>query len=898
MTKQMNQVKPEAPQGQTGVRQFLIMAGCLLASLGLLFWKALLPGYTVFSNDGPLGAVYAESGDLLGAFFGAWQNLNWLGGAAPNAMPDITQMLGLICGPLLFTKIFAPFAACFVGLSAWVCFRAWKFTPAACLLGGLAVGLNSDFIATACWGVAAQPIAFGLDFLALAALADQTSPRRWLRVILAGFAVGLTIMEAFDIGAMFSLFVGAYALFHAVVADGSPRQRIARGAGRLVLVAVCAGCVAAAALTSLIQTQIKDVADMGQDAASKARRWAGATQWSLPKQETLGVAVPGIFGFGMFTPKDMAAFGEHFQDGAYWGMVGSDAAWDRWFAGGKKGPPPQAMARFSGGGIYAGVLVLIVAAWAAAQSFRKKDSVFSAEDRKLIWFWLAVAFGSLLLAYGRFAPFYQILYALPYASTFRNPAKFIHVVEWALLIVFGYGLNGLTQRYLAGSDPAAPGLGAQLKVWWSKVTTFDRRWVIGSAVTLGAALFAWFLYDHARERLALYIQMVGFDANTSGPMADSSIRQVGWAVLFLALGLTATILVISGYFKGPRARFGVGLLGLLLVADLAASDVPYIVVWDYVQKYASNPIIDQLREPNTHPYEQRVAILPFPPRDQESARFHQLYEVEWKQHHWQYYNIQSLDIIMNPRAPEAFVAFETAMQPTADALYRLVRRWQLTNTRFLLGAAGYVEVLNQQLDPAKRRFRVVTPFAVEPKPGIGTYTKLEELTAVPNSTGPMALIEFTGALPRAKLYSDWQVNTNDQQTLSQLASAAFDPEQTVLVSDALVPPKQGPGTNAPGSVNIVSYAPKRIQLQAKATAPAVLLLNDKHDSNWSVFVDGKPAPLLRCNFLMRGVQVPAGEHTVVFSFAPPFRMFYVSLAGILIGLGLLGFLAFTKPAEK
>jgi uncharacterized membrane protein YfhO len=50
-------------------------------------------------------------------------------------------------------------------------------------------------------------------------------------------------------------------------------------------------------------------------------------------------------------------------------------------------------------------------------------------------------------------------------------------------------------------------------------------------------------------------------------------------------------------------------------------------------------------------------------------------------------------------------------------------------------------------------------------------------------------------------------------------------------------------------------------------------------------VDGRPETLLRCNFVMRGVQLPAGRHTVEFRFDPPYHLLYVSLSGI--GLGLL-----------
>jgi len=231
---------------------------------------------------------------------------------------------------------------------------------------------------------------------------------------------------------------------------------------------------------------------------------------------------------------------------------------------------------------------------------------------------------------------------------------------------------------------------------------------------------------------------------------------------------------------------------------------------------------------------------------------------------------------------------------TSNTLHRVTRRWQLANTSYLLGAAGFLDVLNQQIDPVLHRFRIAAAFDVLPKPGIQNPTRLEELTAVPKPDGQYALFEFTGALPRAKLYTNWQVSTNDQATVEKLASAMFDPAQTVLVAN----PLPSNGTNAtnqvPSAVDFVSYAPKRIVLHARASAASVLLLNDKFDSNWKVTVDGKPEMLLRCNYLMRGVQVPAGEHRIEFRFEPPITGLYVSLAAIVLGLALIGFLAFTK----
>src|SRR5579859_6680467 len=108
-------------------------------------------------------------------------------------------------------------------------------------------------------------------------------------------------------------------------------------------------------------------------------------------------------------------------------------------------------------------------------------------------------------------------------------------------------------------------------------------------------------------------------------------------------------------------------------------------------------------------------------------------------------------------------------QSSAD-LPRVTRHWQLTNTRYLLGATGFLDLLNHQFDPTQQRFRVQERFNIVPKPGVEHPTKLEELTAVVDTNGPFALFEFTGALPRAALYSKWQVTTNDQTALDELAS--------------------------------------------------------------------------------------------------------------------------------
>jgi uncharacterized membrane protein YfhO len=78
-------------------------------------------------------------------------------------------------------------------------------------------------------------------------------------------------------------------------------------------------------------------------------------------------------------------------------------------------------------------------------------------------------------------------------------------------------------------------------------------------------------------------------------------------------------------------------------------------------------------------------------------------------------------------------------------------------------------------------------------------------------------------------------------------------------------------------------------LQADAKTPAVLLLNDHTGDYWNVWLDQKPAAMLRCNYIMQGVFVPPGRHTIEFRYQPPQKMLYTSLAAFAVGMVLGGY---------
>ncbi len=864
-----------APDGR--LRAFIVMLLLLAGVLLLLMPDSFLPGQILFSNDGPLGRLVSQCHRMPDAFNGVWQDLNLIGFREGGAMPNITSGLRLLLGPVAFSKFYVPLALLLLGLGAFCFFQQLRLSRLACFLGGLAAMLNSCFFSTACWGLGSLAITVAMMFFALAGLADLSSPLRWVRVMLAGFAVGMGILEGSDIGAIFSVFVAAFGLYQAAIQTGPSLNNLAYGVARVGLVALFAAFLAAQALVVLVQTQVEAVSGMRQDVQAKANHWDWATKWSLPKREALGVFVPGLFGFRM----------DSNDGGAYWGAAGRDLEWDKYLASGKQGPPPDGFIRYSGGGAYAGDLVVLIALWAVFQSFRRKNSAFAPPHRRWLWFWLALTSASLLFAFGRYAPFYRLLYALPYFSTIRNPAKFLHVFSFGLVVIFAYGVDGLARLCLRPARAGEARPPGSLKLWWSRAGQFERSWTYAMLAAVGLSMVGWWIYSSWGEHLQAYLETVNFQPEMAQLIAAFSLRQVGWFIAFLVASVGLLILLLSGRMGGTRARTGGILLGCLLVLDLGRANLPWIKYWNVRDKYASNPVVDLLR---ANPHAGRVSLFPSH-MPAEFTAMQQVYRIEWLQHLFPYYNVESLDISQMPRTPRDITAFEAAMRvaPSGTDAYKLGRRWELTNTRYLISPLAVLDTMNGRLDPVQKRFQVVTRFQLVPKPGVDVPRTEQDVTATLSSDGPFALIEFKGALPRVSLYTQWQLSTNDQQTLTRLADPSFNLHQTVLVSGG-VPAASAPaqGVSQNGSVQALSYAPKDLVFNAQAVAPSVLLLNDRFDPSWNVFVDGRPQQVLRCNYFMRGVFLPPGTHKVEFRFQPPIGPLYVSLAAIALALVFTG----------
>jgi hypothetical protein len=75
-----------------------------------------------------------------------------------------------------------------------------------------------------------------------------------------------------------------------------------------------------------------------------------------------------------------------------------------------------------------------------------------------------------------------------------------------------------------------------------------------------------------------------------------------------------------------------------------------------------------------------------------------------------------------------------------------------------------------------------------------------------------------------------------------------------------------PGGNE--QVKVVTYTPRRVELEAALDQPGVVILADIYYRGWRLTIDGEDSPIYRANRMMRGAAVPAGRHRLVYTYAP------------------------------
>lgn len=103
-----------------------------------------------------------------------------------------------------------------------------------------------------------------------------------------------------------------------------------------------------------------------------------------------------------------------------------------------------------------------------------------------------------------------------------------------------------------------------------------------------------------------------------------------------------------------------------------------------------------------------------------------------------------------------------------------------------------------------------------------------------------------------------------------------------------------------GTVTLTSYQPNHLIYKTKSSDKQFAVFSEIwYPKGWTATIDGKDLPYFCVDYLLRGAEIPAGEHSVEFSFRPAIYATgnTISLIGsvlLLICVGVAAYVGFRK----
>ncbi len=496
--------------------------------------------------------------------------------------------------------------------------------------------------------------------------------------------------------------------------------------------------------------------------------------------------------------------------------------------------------------MYIGVPVLLLAAVA----------MLSGRPRTV--FWTVVVAACAVAALGPHTPIYPALQALvPPLRTFRFPVKYLSLASFGLATLAAVALQSL----LAGDAPRravrivliAAGAGAL-------VTYVAIAWVLVAPT----------MPIHGFYRLAVW-------AGVPSPIQGAEFLLFRARPLLTALLLkliAATFLLAIAASTRRERRLALRVFAIVATVDLLASNS------------SVNPTLDAklLGAP---------AWLNSIPRDMHE-RVYVGGRIEG------YVNVFDIDAPKYASFPDDrfsqleqrhLVVSQLVFSPSGPRLreslsYDLPLLWPLDFAR----AVGRFKYAPRE-DRLRYLERVGTRFAILPTPPFPGATPIARLAGVEQ----LQLYDFNPGARRTYVVPDALMGQDVAWQLEGMFQERFDPSKGVLVSERPPPAAGTPGPGVAPYATFVEDGLNRVVIRAGLAADGYLVLLDTYNPDWSVDVDGVPAPLMRGNALFRAVHLTAGEHVVSFVYRP--RRLYLG-AGItaVTALGLA--LAVARGARR
>lgn len=758
---------------------------------------------------------------------GWFENSYWLGGAMYPSPVTLFSIMSHLPVAVFFTA-FYPLCAAMGVVFFYLFLRELGFRNAVGLVGALIYGWQGRMVSNIYGGhfTAASILAF-LP-LAMWCVLRFTRDRGWLYGVWAGVLCGVMVATMQDQGGLASLLLGIFSLGYAVFAWRQKMKKSLKILGCLLLTMVVAALVASPQIESGFALMVTNVKQGASDDPKEKYAWA--TQWSWPPEETITYLVPGYFGWR-----------SGLETGPYWGRMGRSDGWEQTHQGFRNfnlENPVFGTVPF---------LLMFVGIWSLLRRRGNMDDGSLLWDQRQQWFgWLFIVAGVVffLLGLGKYAPFHQFFYRLPYMGTWRNPVKILIVpCMFCMITLASYGLHASAQ-FLDGKGflPQRRRL---------------QQLLLGGAILIAVVLVGTILTASLHENL--------LRSELYRPEELQAIFRTKMHTTFVAGALAILLWVASRTHIQKLGSASFGFYCFVVIATVGQMFwvyTHYVEPLRYKQAYRLNPFLAILKQ---SPDPARVKFL-----TPDGLLNYYMSTVV------QYHDIPTVDMPAASRIPEDYGAFFQALGRNP------FRFWEIAGVKYLAApaATGRNLLMDQSL-----RDRIAGAYAFR-----ASGTRLDNLDMQPVadlSQATHVLIQLKDYFPKALFVPNLEVLSSETDVTQRLAAPDWNPRQTMLVTREVAgQPQSSPAGNRQGQVRLLRYSPRTIEVEATTDSGGYLLINDYYHTAWRASINGTNIPILRANLVMRGIALPPGASRVVLQFHVESLSSYLSFGVILAAVAL------------
>lgn len=187
------------------------------------------------------------------------------------------------------------------------------------------------------------------------------------------------------------------------------------------------------------------------------------------------------------------------------------------------------------------------------------------------------------------------------------------------------------------------------------------------------------------------------------------------------------------------------------------------------------------------------------------------------------------------------------------------------------------------------------------------YSLLQSQTPVLNMLNTKYIIYNPGEEPFVNQNTNgnsWFVkdmNFVDNADAEMLALGKVDLKTTAVINKKYQEVVKPPQFDSTASIQLTSYLPNHLTYKSKTNTTQVAVFSEVfYPKGWNAYIDGQKVEYFSANYVLRAMNIPAGEHTIEFKFEPQSYKIgsTVSLAGsillLLLVIGTLGWSAYKE----